>query len=425
MNPDNVRKAFYEDGDMAGRKSNYVDYLANRPRVEKDGQVHGLFSSLDVPIDLEGVMEEVAAHDGPVWINVLSLKREDAVRLGYDNLASWKSLIRSHVGDIAENFRIAPDNLRWYAAFHDEGHHPHVHLMVYSAGKDGYLSKKGVEKLRSGFMNDVFREELLSLYKGQASQRQSVKEQAMESLLFSLSKLQKGIGESPDLADRMADLGERLSGIKGKKVYGYLNRNVKEKVDEIVREIEKAPQVRDAYEKWINYQNQIKGFYGGKPEEAIPLSKNPEFKSIRNMVIREAIRLHEERLRTDRNACRPEVDEVTILEKTIKEDGMTGMEKMLKGDGAACIKMMHGSGTGMSQKTAQPSTVTAGVSIGMAIASMIASMEGKTCRKGKYIRDKKDVREEMLRRIALGLKPEQEEETETQDQTSQGMSIIQ
>lgn len=58
-----------------------VSYYAGRPGVEKLGK-HGLFSQTDEKINLDEVADEVSSHNGIVWTHVISLKREDAERLG-------------------------------------------------------------------------------------------------------------------------------------------------------------------------------------------------------------------------------------------------------------------------------------------------------------------------------------------------------
>ena len=290
MDPAEVPKAFWEDIDMHGKKSNYVEYLADRPgAVHVEGQVHGLFSDEGMKINLENAMEEVSTHPGTVWINVISLRREDAARLGYDKLEKWQALLRSHVADVAKAFKIKQGNLKWYAAFHNEGHHPHLHLVVFSKGSDGYLSKHGVEELKSVYTREIFKDELANLYDEKTKQRQSVKDAAGEKLLKALEKMAKASGEDPEVISKMTVLSKRLQGIKGKKVYGYLHRDVKEMVDEVFREMEKIPEVKDCYEKWMKWQRAIVGYYQDGEISLPPLSENPEFKSIKNMIIREAV----------------------------------------------------------------------------------------------------------------------------------------
>ena len=74
----------------------------------------------------------MAESQSNIWTHIISLHREDAARLGYDSAEDWMNLLRSKRNMIAKQMRIKPENFRWYAAFHDAGHHPHVHMMAYS-----------------------------------------------------------------------------------------------------------------------------------------------------------------------------------------------------------------------------------------------------------------------------------------------------
>jgi len=291
MNPELMPRFFFEDRDMHGKKENYVDYISGRPGVAYvDGYSHGLFSEQGMNINLEQVMDEVANHKGNVWINVISLKREDAARLGYEDVRQWQDLIRSHTADISNAFGIEPRNLRWYAAFHNEGHHPHAHLVVYSEDGEGFISKKGISSLKSAFANEVFRNELTVLYDEKTKQRQRVKQQAKESLLDAIKRMNGVQGNNPEINQMLIDLGKRLKGIKGKKVYGYLHKDIKLMVDEIVKKLEQIPEVRECYQCWLDYQKTINNYYRDDEMKEIPLTGNKEFKSIKNMIIQEAIK---------------------------------------------------------------------------------------------------------------------------------------
>ena len=159
-----------------------VEYMAERPGVEKLGS-HGLFSMTDDPIDLDRVAKEVGEHPGYIWTHVISLHREDAERLGYNNAAAWKDLVRRNVTELAAAHQIDIDNLQWYAAFHDTAHHPHIHLLVYARdAKQGWLTKKGIDELRSTFGNDIFRQEQYKLFTMETELRDRLKEEARERL---------------------------------------------------------------------------------------------------------------------------------------------------------------------------------------------------------------------------------------------------
>ncbi len=290
LNPKELPKAFWEDADMHGKKANYVDYLAARPgSIRVEGQAHGLFSEAGMKIDLEQAMDEVSGHPGTVWINVISLKREDAERLGYDGVEKWQALLRSHVADVAEAFQIKPENLKWYAAFHNEGHHPHVHVVVFSKGGDGYLSKRGIEKLKSSYVRDVFKDEMAFLYDEKTKQRKTVKDAAGENLLRAILGVGSASGDFAEIGRKMTDLSKKLRKVKGKKVYGYLHRNLKNEVDEIMRDLERIPEVKDCYEKWVKWQRALVGYYRDDNPPIPPMSENPEFKSVKNAIIKAAL----------------------------------------------------------------------------------------------------------------------------------------
>ena len=311
-----ITQALENNLDIIAKKKNYIDYLANRPRVEKIG-THGLFSNEGEAVVLSKVAEEVANHPGVIWTNVISLRREDAERLGYDNAAQWQALLRSRVQLLAENYKIDSRNLKWYAAFHNESHHPHVHLVVYSTKPtEGYLTEKGIETMRSAFAHDIFRQDFMSIYEKKTQQRNKLKEQAEKSLLYLLGQMQSGMIHNRAIAEKMELLSRRLMNTGGKKVYGYLKADVKAIVNDIVDELAKEKLVAECYEKWMESQQEIVGHYKDTPLEVLPLSARKEFKSIKNMVIKEAVRFGEGYLYTEESDITVE----EILEDEMAEE---------------------------------------------------------------------------------------------------------
>lgn len=288
-----ITQALENNLDIIAKKKNYIDYLANRPRVEKIG-THGLFSNEGDVVQLTRVAEEVANHQGVIWTNVISLRREDAQRLGYDRSSQWQALLRSRVQLLAENYKIDIRNFKWYAAFHNESHHPHVHLVVYSKNpSEGYLTEKGIDRMRSTYAHDIFRQDFMSIYEKKTKQRDMLKEQAENSLLFLLHQMREGIIHNEAIADQMQLLSRRLMNTGGKKVYGYLKADVKAIVNNIVDELEKEDLVKECYEEWQKCQQQIVDHYKDTQLEKLPLSQQKEFKSIKNVIIREAVKYGE------------------------------------------------------------------------------------------------------------------------------------
>lgn len=286
---------------MAG--GGYLEYITERPRS------HGLFSTSGAA-DLEQTMEEINAHAGPVWTFIYSLKREDAARLGYQNGESWRRLLLAHQTELAAAMKIPPSSFRWCAAFHDEKHHPHIHMMAWSSDpKQGYLTEKGIEQMRSKLSNAIFQDELLSLYQEKDLSYQEVRDAAMEAMGRLIREMKSGLCDSPVIAGQMESLAEMLSKVKGKKVYGYLKKPVKAQVDAIVDELAKLPEVAECYEHWNRLRDELERYYKDTPREHKPLSQQQEFKAIKNMVIREAEELRLGTFTFEDAPMRDEVDE--------------------------------------------------------------------------------------------------------------------
>lgn len=277
--------------DQLSDRENYVDYLANRPRVERVGE-HGLFTDAGTPVVISKVQEEVKHHKGPVWTHVVSLRREDAERLGYDSGKQWRELLRSKRAMLSKHMKIDSENLRWYAAFHNESHHPHLHIMVFSAkDNDGYLTGPAIEAMRSELAHSIFRQDFANLYEKQNQARADLKKEAEKVMRELLGQLEQGVLVNPEIERRICQLADRLQKTKGKKVYGYLKADVKKLVDQIIDELAKEPKVGKLYQSWGEWNNQILQFYSNGHPPLPPLSKQPQFKSIKNMVIAEALQI--------------------------------------------------------------------------------------------------------------------------------------
>lgn len=259
----------------------FINYLDSRP------QSHGLFTGTDEKIVLDKAAKEVANHAGTVWTHIVSLRREDAERMGYNTLDAWRELVRRHIKDIAEAQKISPQNIRWYAAFHNKETNPHVHIVVYSQNpKEGYLTNAGIEKIRSAFANDIYKDELQNLYQQQTAVRDKLRSEAKNVMKNLLSELQNSNVENQQLEVLVLKLHSQLRDSKGKKVYGYLQPNVKKTVDEIVAELAKNPVLKKMYVQWCKLEQQKFETYTSALQKFPQLEENKAFKPIKNAVIR-------------------------------------------------------------------------------------------------------------------------------------------
>ena len=271
----------------------YLDYIANRPRAEKLG-AHGLFTAGADPPALSQVAEEVFRHAGNLWLPILSLRREDAVRLGYDNAESWRRLLTSFAPEMAKAMKIPFQDFRWYAAFHNESYHPHVHMVCYSAKpSEGFLTKAGIAQIRAQLAGEIFRQELVSAYREQTQHREELGTAARDALEELIGRMQTGAVENDQVGQLLEQLSEKLSHTTGKKQYGYLKAPLKKLVDGLVDELAQIPQVEKAYALWYELREEVLRTHRDNLPERLPLSRQKEFKQIKNMVIREAVRLGE------------------------------------------------------------------------------------------------------------------------------------
>ena len=286
-----ITRALEDNINIFSADKTYADYIATRPRVEKIGS-HGLFSQSDNEISLEKVSAEISSHSGNVWTMIVSLRREDAERLDFNNARRWRDMIRSKRDELAKDLKIPPNDLKWYGAFHNESHHPHIHVLFYSESEEhGYLTKKGIYSIRSSLAKSIFKDDLDHIYKKQTEIRDELKKDWKELLRETLDKISNGTYNNPDIQQKLIELSIILANTKGKKVYGYLNKNAKDLIDSIVDLMAEDENIAKLYDMWYEEKYKILRTYSSNVPPKVPLSENKEFKSIKNDIIREALRI--------------------------------------------------------------------------------------------------------------------------------------
>ena len=290
-----ITLALEENWSKVQSSEGYAKYIATRPRAERLGD-HGLFGDTD-GVDLDQAMSELEHYTGNVWTHIISLHREDAERLGYDNAQAWRALLRANRNDIAATMKLPPQNFRWYAAFHNEGKHPHVHVMAWSV-KPGqaYLSKDGIRQIKSTLTNQIFKQEMLHLYEQKSESRDELVRETRNVMLELSRQMSESVCEHPEAEQMMLDLVQRLDVLRGKKSYGYLPKALKKQVDEIVDQMERLPIVNECYQKWWELQCRVNDFYSERERQRPPLSQQKEFRAIKNTVIQEAERIRQNQI---------------------------------------------------------------------------------------------------------------------------------
>ena len=286
-----ITRALEDNAYEVMQTKTYADYIATRPRAERFGS-HGLFTDDGVPVKLGEVSEELNRHGGNMWTVIISLRREDAQRLGFDAGERWRDMLRTQTAAIAKSFKVPMEDLKWYGAFHNESHHPHVHLMIYtSENHKPYLSRQGIMSLRSSLAKDIFQQDLLCIYEQQTQHRDELRQHSRELIAQIVKRINTGTFDKPRLEELLTDLADRLSKTGGKKQYGYLKPDVKAIVNRIVSELASDERIAALYDLWYEQREEVLKIYTQELPKRVPLVDNPEFKSIKNAVIQEAMNI--------------------------------------------------------------------------------------------------------------------------------------
>ena len=297
-----INRTIEENVDLIGKKENYVGYIAMRPRVEKQG-AHGLFTQNDEVINLSEVAKTVAEHEGAVWTTILSLRREDAEKLGYDNAKAWRDMLRGQANKLAKAMGIPLLDLRWYAAFHNEGSHPHLHLISYSVDKEPYMTEQGLLHFKSDFAREIFKHDLYHIYQDQTAHRDELRRTGREKMADIVKQINSGVYENEIVTIILRELVRELDHYKGKMVYGYMPKKAKNLIDGIVDELAKDERIAELYSLWYEQRDHIIRTYQDTMTQRIPLSQNKEFKTIKNAVIQEALNILHNQITFEDEGC--------------------------------------------------------------------------------------------------------------------------
>ena len=281
-----IKEIVERNADRIENRKNYVDYLAKRPGVVKAG-AHGLFSQEDKPIDLNAVAKEIANHKGNVWTHVVAMRRDNAEQTGYTDLNSWRELVKRKIPVIAEASKIDIRNLKWYAAFHDKETNPHVHIIVYSTDpKEGFLTNKGIEKIRSAFVNDIYHDELYNLYGRQTALRDDLKNESKMLMHKLAAEIQNSDNITEELTASVQTLAKQLNSYSGRKYYKYLPKHIKKTVDDIFEQLAANETIREMYKLWCDIEQQKHDVYSSAKVTFPSMAHNTAFSSVRNMIIK-------------------------------------------------------------------------------------------------------------------------------------------
>lgn len=315
-----ITHSIEENVDRVDTRENYVQYIANRPRVQRFGS-HGLFTDADVPINLKQVAKEVADYDGILMTQILSLRREDAARLGFEKGEVWRDMLREQADELAKAMGIPIEDLRWYAAFHNEGHHPHCHIISYSVGKEPYMTKQGLLNLKSAFARAIFHRDLIQIYDTQTRYRNEFNADVKTLVTQIVADLNENPYRDDTVALMLRQLAARLQATKGKKVYGYLPATARNLVNAIMDELMKDERLGRLYALWYDQRDLVVQIYQESAEKRVPLSQNKTFHAIKNIIIREALNISPDAPLISAEEIAAQENQAPIFPKVIPDAG--------------------------------------------------------------------------------------------------------
>lgn len=132
----------------------------------------------------------------------------------------------------------------------------------------------------------------MCIYEKQTEHRDKLRAEARDIVEDLVSKINSEIYISASIQHKLLELADRLSQTKGKKVYGYLKPDVKAIVDSIVEELASDGRIIKLYNLWYEQKENTIRTYTDEMPDRIPLAQNKEFKSIKNAIIKEALKLN-------------------------------------------------------------------------------------------------------------------------------------
>lgn len=248
LNP-NLRKTYF-------KHKNYTKYIAeSKFAIKNKNTEHGLFGRIknydiqneESVINVSSYIAKKAENKVPIFRGLISLQQEDAERLGYNKQEKWIELLENKLPSMAEQLKIKYEDLEYVGAVHWEEEHPHLQFMIWSKNKEKnsyFVKYKIKDNLRKEFINQVFREDLLEIYKEKdLTKREMIKNNETLSFLKNLpneneiNKYRIKDKELKNIVDKLIELKKDLKKIKGSIKYQYLEKypDIINKVDEISR----------------------------------------------------------------------------------------------------------------------------------------------------------------------------------------------
>ena len=246
----------------------HLKYMDERPRS------HGLFGHDEGEVDLSVALAEAASNEGFTWRIIVSLREDDAVRLGYTERAAWEKMLRASMNEVVAKMGIRETNLKWYAAFHQEKGHPHCHIIFWEKVPERKSwtpkqSAREIREMRKVFIQHIYADERRRLGQERSALREMLRDKAEAVIQEAASaelELRALLGTVPGippkirseslfsenqlqyLQKRLSDLARMMPG-KGRIALAFMPPEAKQAARDIAEWLMGQPQMYQAVER--------------------------------------------------------------------------------------------------------------------------------------------------------------------------------
>lgn len=118
--------------------------------------------------------------------------------------------------------------------------------------------------------------------------RDRLKRESREEIEKLFAKIRESYAPTTEIEMLFLKLVSQLKTCKGRKQYGYLPKEVKDTVNRIVAELAKDDDIAKLNLEWNKVNREKLSLYFEKKGPDVALEDNPEFRSIKNIIVRSA-----------------------------------------------------------------------------------------------------------------------------------------
>lgn len=150
----------------------YIATRTNAVNNEYGSSIFGYYNYSNLPPDIQKkevakYIKAISEQKNNVYRGIISLKEDDAIRLGYTNRKSWELMIQKNIQKIADVMNIPFSRLEYCGVVHLKKGNPHLHYMFWDKSQKinkCYISTYQQNRIRDIITKGIYDEELQEMY---------------------------------------------------------------------------------------------------------------------------------------------------------------------------------------------------------------------------------------------------------------------